>query len=132
MGLKNPAAVEGGKYDSQQIGPWTLWAHDLNADVMVVGQEPTQELPGRLHRLRPRRSGSPSRIEQASEAASELPAREGELPAREGEPPAREGELPARSSRFRFATTRSRHGEWSFRYANRSNQRAGWSFRRAQ
>lgn len=38
-GLVNPATVEGGQYDSDEVGPWTRWAGDLDADVMVVGQD---------------------------------------------------------------------------------------------
>lgn len=38
-GLRNPSTVDGGVYDSDHIGPWTLWAHDFNADLMVVGQD---------------------------------------------------------------------------------------------
>lgn len=37
--LVNPAAVDEGRFDSQQIGPWTMWAHDGSADLMVVGQD---------------------------------------------------------------------------------------------
>lgn len=39
FGLVNPAAVGEGKFDSEHIGPWTMWAHDPSADVMVVGQD---------------------------------------------------------------------------------------------
>lgn len=38
-GLENPSALEGGKFDSPHIGPWTAWLGDLNAPIMVVGQE---------------------------------------------------------------------------------------------
>jgi hypothetical protein len=38
-GLVNPAAVDAGRFDSKHIGPWTMWAHDQSADVMVVGQD---------------------------------------------------------------------------------------------
>jgi DNA polymerase len=38
-GLHNPATVDNGDYDSDHIGPWTLWAHDLSADMMIVGQD---------------------------------------------------------------------------------------------
>jgi hypothetical protein len=37
--LTNPSAVDEGKLDSSHVGPWTIWAHDLNADLMVVGQD---------------------------------------------------------------------------------------------
>src|SRR5215471_6577566 len=39
FGLANPSIVADGRYDSEHIGPWTLWANDLNADLMVVGQD---------------------------------------------------------------------------------------------
>lgn len=38
-GLVNPAMHEGGKYDSGEIGPWTLWQGDLNSKIMIVGQD---------------------------------------------------------------------------------------------
>lgn len=38
-GLENPSVYEGGKYDSSEIGPWTLWQGNLNADIMIVGQD---------------------------------------------------------------------------------------------
>jgi hypothetical protein len=38
-GLANPSHVEGGRYDSNEVGPWTRWAGDLDADLMVVGQD---------------------------------------------------------------------------------------------
>jgi DNA polymerase len=38
-GLANPSQVEGGRFDSTDIGPWTQWLGDLNADVMVIGQD---------------------------------------------------------------------------------------------
>ncbi len=31
--------VDGGQCDSPQIGPWTQWQGDLDADLMVVGQD---------------------------------------------------------------------------------------------
>lgn len=37
--LENPAQIEGGTLDSDHVGPWTIWAHDLQADLMVVGQD---------------------------------------------------------------------------------------------
>ncbi|MDB4873815.1 MAG: hypothetical protein JWM41_261 [Gemmatimonadetes bacterium] len=37
--LENPSVVGGGRFDSDHIGPWTVWAHDLEADLMVVGQD---------------------------------------------------------------------------------------------
>ena len=39
MGLTNPASPEIRYLDSDQIGPWTRWQGDLNADVMVVAQD---------------------------------------------------------------------------------------------
>lgn len=38
-GLVNPSQVEGGKYDVPHMGPWTAWAHDLDANLMIVGQD---------------------------------------------------------------------------------------------
>ncbi len=38
-GLSNPALVENGKYDSNQIGPWSRWQADLSAHFLVVGQD---------------------------------------------------------------------------------------------
>ena len=37
--LMNPAACDGGVYDSDQIGPWSLWQGNLNAKLVVVGQD---------------------------------------------------------------------------------------------
>jgi uracil-DNA glycosylase family 4 len=39
MGLTNPASAELCHLDSNQIGPWTRWQGDLDADIMVVGQD---------------------------------------------------------------------------------------------
>jgi len=39
LGMANPSRLAGGDFDSEQIGPWTTWLSDLDADVMVVGQE---------------------------------------------------------------------------------------------
>lgn len=39
IGLRNPAVVADGRFDSSQIGPWTVWQHRLDARVMVVGQD---------------------------------------------------------------------------------------------
>jgi DNA polymerase len=39
LGLVNPADYEGGNYDSNEIGPWTLWQGNLDAQIMVVGQD---------------------------------------------------------------------------------------------
>jgi uracil-DNA glycosylase family 4 len=38
-GLRNPADVEDGSLDSDQIGPWSLWQGNLDATLMVVGQD---------------------------------------------------------------------------------------------
>jgi uracil-DNA glycosylase family 4 len=38
-GLTNPGDFKRGNFDSDQIGPWSLWQHDLNADLMIVGQD---------------------------------------------------------------------------------------------
>lgn len=39
FGLANPSSPNLRKYDSDEIGPWTRWANDLDADLMVVGQD---------------------------------------------------------------------------------------------
>jgi uracil-DNA glycosylase len=38
-GLINPAACDGGIYDSDHIGPWSLWQGNLQADLVIVGQD---------------------------------------------------------------------------------------------
>ena len=38
-GMRNPSVLKEGRFDSDQIGPWTKWLGDLNASVMVIGQE---------------------------------------------------------------------------------------------
>ena len=38
-GLVNCSVVDDGKYDSDEIGPWTLWQGNLNSEIMVVGQD---------------------------------------------------------------------------------------------
>lgn len=38
-GLTNPSEIDKGKFDSNQIGPWTRWNGDLNAQIFIVGQE---------------------------------------------------------------------------------------------
>ena len=38
-GLRNPAEAELREYDSGDIGPWSRLHGDLNADIMVVGQD---------------------------------------------------------------------------------------------
>jgi uracil-DNA glycosylase family 4 len=37
--LTNPSVCEGGAYDSDHIGPWTLWQGKLDSGLMVVGQD---------------------------------------------------------------------------------------------
>lgn len=37
--LTNPAAVESGRYDSDEVGPWSRWQGHLSARLMVVGQD---------------------------------------------------------------------------------------------
>lgn len=39
LGLTNPAEIESGRFDSEQIGPWSRWQGNLNAPLMVVGQD---------------------------------------------------------------------------------------------
>ncbi len=38
-GLKNPVDVSEGKFDCDEIGAWTRWQGNLDAEVMVVGQD---------------------------------------------------------------------------------------------
>lgn len=38
-GLCNPRTAEEGRHDHDQIGPWSLWQGNLNADIVVVGQD---------------------------------------------------------------------------------------------
>lgn len=38
-GLRNPATVANGRHDLDQIGPWSLWQANLNAKIVVVGQD---------------------------------------------------------------------------------------------
>ena len=38
-GLRNPAAVAGGRFDSEEIGAWSMWQGNLNAEIVVVGQD---------------------------------------------------------------------------------------------
>ena len=37
--LKNPSEVDDGRFDSHEIGGWTIWQGNLNARLMVVGQD---------------------------------------------------------------------------------------------
>jgi len=38
-GLLNPYEIEDGRFDSEHLGPWARWQGDLNAEVLVVGQD---------------------------------------------------------------------------------------------
>jgi len=38
-GLRNPAIIEKGKLDSNEIGPWSVWQGNLNSKIVVVGQD---------------------------------------------------------------------------------------------
>jgi DNA polymerase len=38
-GLTNPSAVANGEYDSAEIGPWSRWQGNINAEILVVGQD---------------------------------------------------------------------------------------------
>jgi DNA polymerase len=38
-GLMNPSVCCGGRFDSDEIGPWTLWQGALDARVLIVGQD---------------------------------------------------------------------------------------------
>jgi uracil-DNA glycosylase family 4 len=37
--LQNPGSEKLRRWDSDHLGPWSQWLHDLNAELMVVGQE---------------------------------------------------------------------------------------------
>ena len=37
--LKNPAIVDDGIYDSDQIGLWSLWQSNIKAKIVIVGQD---------------------------------------------------------------------------------------------
>lgn len=37
--LHNPASIDKGKWDSDQIGPWSLWQASLDAELIIVGQD---------------------------------------------------------------------------------------------
>ncbi len=39
LGVRNPSVCAEGEFDSQNIGPWTNWQGNLDAKVMIVGQE---------------------------------------------------------------------------------------------
>jgi hypothetical protein len=38
-GLTNPAEYDNGIFDSDQIGPWSRWQGNLNAQLMIIGQD---------------------------------------------------------------------------------------------
>ncbi|MBP1627551.1 MAG: hypothetical protein H6Q00_2026 [Holophagaceae bacterium] len=38
-GLLNPSQICGGRYDTDHLSPWSRWQGDLNAEVVVVGQD---------------------------------------------------------------------------------------------
>ena len=38
-GLTNPSQADGGRFDSDEIGPWSRWQGNLDAQIMVVGQD---------------------------------------------------------------------------------------------
>ena len=35
----NPSEIENGKFDSEEIGPWSRWHNDLDAKILVIGQD---------------------------------------------------------------------------------------------
>ncbi|BBK77768.1 uracil-DNA glycosylase family protein [Clostridium butyricum] len=38
--LKNPQNIEGGQYDEEnELNPWSRWQGDLNAEILVIGQD---------------------------------------------------------------------------------------------
>lgn len=37
--LLNPSEIEGGRFDSDHLGPWSRWQGDLRAEVVVIGQD---------------------------------------------------------------------------------------------
>lgn len=38
-GLVNQSKIDAGQYDYDQIGSWSLWQGNLDADIMIVGQD---------------------------------------------------------------------------------------------
>ncbi|MGG3662952.1 uracil-DNA glycosylase family protein [Bacillus gobiensis] len=38
-GVENPSKINNGEYDSDFINPWSKWKSNLNAKVMVIGQD---------------------------------------------------------------------------------------------
>lgn len=39
VGLLNPSEIEGGRFDSDHLGPWSRWQGNLQAEVVIVGQD---------------------------------------------------------------------------------------------
>jgi DNA polymerase len=39
LDLRNPSEFEEGRYDSDHVGPWSRWQGNLDASLMVVGQD---------------------------------------------------------------------------------------------
>ena len=39
LGLTNPSACAGGQFDTHHIGPWTTWYGNLDADIIIIGQD---------------------------------------------------------------------------------------------
>lgn len=39
QGLRNPAEIDNGRLDSDHVGPWCRWQGNLEAPLMVVGQD---------------------------------------------------------------------------------------------
>lgn len=38
-GLQNPSQIAGGQFDCEQLGPWSLWQGNLDAELLVIGQD---------------------------------------------------------------------------------------------
>lgn len=38
-GLLNPSQIENGIYDRNHIGPWSVWQGNLNAKILLIGQD---------------------------------------------------------------------------------------------
>ncbi len=38
-GLLNPAEIENGQHDADEIGAWARWHNDLNAKILLIGQD---------------------------------------------------------------------------------------------
>jgi len=38
-GLVNPSACRAGRFDSNELGPWTAWQGNLDAKIVVIGQD---------------------------------------------------------------------------------------------